>query len=274
MLFGRALAQFSRFRDRNPFRLRKTRARECTYSERSVWEWAHNYCTSPKESRIVQLVKPQIVNLITVGIASLSVGRFSGTAISQTSHSKLLAWLCITVVKIMECQPEDILRKPWQGLSSQQTTSNFARLTLQARQQPVSNTTGQRGSQWSPRKHRLIQLWRWALVICFIPSSSLQGWDENRKKTSKIVIDRLVLSIAVYLQDIHEQAANRLNGADACYVYTYSRSHQSPFCQLMWVRTTGQEPLIRRRWGDLALVSNIDTVTAPIRKWWSDNYFL
>ena len=30
-LFGRALAQFSRFRDRNGFRSRKTRARECTY---------------------------------------------------------------------------------------------------------------------------------------------------------------------------------------------------------------------------------------------------
>jgi len=29
-LFGRALAQFSRFLDRNSFRLRKTQARECT----------------------------------------------------------------------------------------------------------------------------------------------------------------------------------------------------------------------------------------------------
>ena len=269
MLFGRALAQFSRFRDRNPFRLRKTRARECTYSERSVWEWAHNYCTSPKESRIVQLVKPQIVNLITVGIASLSVGRFSGTAISQTSHSKLLAWLCITVVKIMECQLENLDK----GCRRNKPLAILLFL-LCKRDNSQCPTTGQRGSQWSPWKHRLIQLWRWALVICFIPSSSFQGWEENRKKTSKIVIDRLVLSIAVYLQDIHEQAANRLNGADACYVYTYSRSHQSPFCQLMWVRTTGQEPLIRRRWGDLALVSNIDTVTAPIRKWWSDNYFL
>jgi len=31
-LFGRVLAQFSRFHDRNPFRSRKTRAHECTYS--------------------------------------------------------------------------------------------------------------------------------------------------------------------------------------------------------------------------------------------------
>ena len=30
-LFGRTLEQFSRFRDQNPFRWRKTRARECTY---------------------------------------------------------------------------------------------------------------------------------------------------------------------------------------------------------------------------------------------------
>jgi len=44
-LFGRALAQFSRFRDRNPFRSQKTRAHGCTYYV-ILWRSNSLYCTT------------------------------------------------------------------------------------------------------------------------------------------------------------------------------------------------------------------------------------